>query len=85
MAIKKSVFTEQDHYCKPGAILASNTSTLRMHVGAFPEMEDQLCTWDPLSGDASPDRLDARVWAITELMLGPVEQNLIVPSADPSG
>ncbi len=41
----------------------------RVHlVGGFPELEDQLCTWVP--GDAnSPDRLDALVWAITDLML----------------
>jgi phage terminase large subunit-like protein len=40
------------------------------HVGSFPDMEDQMCTWEPLSGQRSPDRLDARVWALTELMLG---------------
>lgn len=38
------------------------------HVGGFPELEDQLCTWVPGESD-SPDRLDALVWAITELML----------------
>jgi predicted phage terminase large subunit-like protein len=38
------------------------------HVGVFPDLEDQLCTWEP--GDESPDRLDATVWAITELLLG---------------
>lgn len=38
------------------------------HVGALPQLEDQLCTWTP--GDASPDRLDALVWALTELFLG---------------
>ncbi len=37
------------------------------HVGVFPELEDQLCQWCP--GDTSPDRLDALVWAFTELML----------------
>jgi len=35
------------------------------HVGTFPELEDQLCEWVP--GDTSPDRLDALVWALTEL------------------
>jgi phage terminase large subunit-like protein len=35
------------------------------HVGAFPQLEDQLCEWVP--GDKSPDRLDALVWALTEL------------------
>lgn len=41
------------------------------HVGAtLSTLEDQLCTWEPLSGMPSPDRLDALVWALTELMLG---------------
>ncbi len=44
------------------------------HVGAFPELEDQMCAmttdFDPASAGFSPDRLDARVWALTELMLG---------------
>lgn len=31
------------------------------HVGTFPELEDQLCTWTPELG-WSPDRLDAMVW-----------------------
>jgi len=39
------------------------------HVGAFPMLEDQLCSWVPDSGDPSPDRLDAMVWALTDLML----------------
>jgi len=38
------------------------------HVGFFPELEDQLCEWVP--GEKSPDRLDALVWCLTELMLG---------------
>lgn len=36
------------------------------HAGTFPELEEQLTTWTPESGD-SPDRLDALVWALTEL------------------
>ncbi len=39
------------------------------HVGNFPELEDQLCGWEPASSSSSPDRLDALVWALTELML----------------
>jgi phage terminase large subunit-like protein len=38
------------------------------HVGSLAALEDQLCTWT--SGGPSPDRLDALVWALTELMLG---------------
>lgn len=37
------------------------------HVGMFAELEDQMCEWVP--GDKSPDRLDALVWALTELMV----------------
>lgn len=39
------------------------------HTQPFEELEDQLVTWTPESGE-SPDRLDALVWALTELMLG---------------
>ena len=38
------------------------------HVGSFPDLEDQLCSWGP-DVSASPDRLDALVWALTELMI----------------
>lgn len=39
------------------------------HVGALPQLEDQMTTWTPQSG-TSPDRVDALVWAITELVGG---------------
>jgi len=38
------------------------------HVGSLTKLEDQLVSW---TGEgASPDRLDALVWALTDLMLG---------------
>ena len=37
------------------------------HVGNFERLENQLCNWEATSGEASPDRLDALVWALTEL------------------
>lgn len=40
------------------------------HVGQHAKMEDQMCTWQPLRSKKSPDRLDARVWGLTEIMLG---------------
>jgi Terminase RNaseH-like domain len=41
----------------------------RIHVvGIAPELEDQLCTYEAGS-PGSPDRLDAMVWAITELII----------------
>jgi len=41
------------------------------HVGAFPELEDEMCSFGPdgLANGASPDRIDALVWAITHLAL----------------
>lgn len=38
-------------------------------LGNFGELESQLTTWEP--GDKSPDRLDALVWAFTELFFAP--------------
>jgi phage terminase large subunit-like protein len=46
------------------------------HVGAFPGLEDEMCDFGPggLSSGRSPDRLDALVWAVTHLALGPKGQ-----------
>jgi predicted phage terminase large subunit-like protein len=41
------------------------------HVRPFPELEDQLCSYTPDTKE-SPDRMDALVWAFTELLVGPV-------------
>lgn len=39
------------------------------HVGAFPELEDEMVLFGPngLADGVSPDRVDALVWALTEL------------------
>ena len=37
------------------------------HVGFYDSLEDQMCQWEP-GARWSPDRLDALVWAATELM-----------------
>lgn len=39
------------------------------HVGMLPELEDQMVSWDPISAEKSPDRMDALVWALYELIL----------------
>ena len=38
------------------------------HAASFPQLEEQLCTYVPCASTQSPDRLDALVWALTELM-----------------
>lgn len=48
------------------------------HIGTHILLENQMCEWEPPSGQTdrregklrSPDRMDALVWAATELMLG---------------
>lgn len=44
------------------------------HLGALPQLEDQMCafTSDGDAGGGSPDRVDALVWALTELLLVPL-------------
>ena len=38
------------------------------HVGFFEKLEQQMCEWEAGS-DESPDRLDALVWALTDLVV----------------
>ncbi|HJT06263.1 MAG TPA: hypothetical protein VJ747_05025, partial [Stellaceae bacterium] len=51
------------------------------HVGSFAALEDQMCAFAPdldrgMAG-ASPDRLDALVWALTDLMIGAADTGLL--------
>lgn len=39
------------------------------HVGQFAELEDQMVSWDPQTSKKSPDRMDALVWALWELII----------------
>jgi hypothetical protein len=38
------------------------------HVGVFPELEDEMTMWTPLDTRWSPNRLDAKVFALTEVL-----------------
>jgi PBSX family phage terminase large subunit len=38
------------------------------HVGSLPKLEDQMTTWDARESTVSPGRIDALVWALSELM-----------------
>ena len=42
------------------------------HVGTFAALEDQLTSFTRTGyfGNGSPDRADAAIWCLTELMLG---------------
>jgi phage terminase large subunit-like protein len=53
------------------------------HVGEFPELERQMCDFaaDGLANGKSPDRLDALVWALTELLLTNQRVTPLAPSS----
>lgn len=63
----KKVYATRGKYTRAEPVSALYEQGKVHHVGFFPELEDQLCEWVP--GEKSPDRLDALVWALTELML----------------
>jgi len=63
----KAVHASRGKYIRAEPVSALYEQNRVHHVGFFPELEDQMCEWMP--GDKSPDRLDALVWAITELIL----------------
>jgi len=70
-----TVQTKEVHASRGKAVRAEPVSALYEdgmihHVGTHYMLEDELVTWDPTQNMPSPNRLDALVWAITELMLG---------------
>ena len=42
------------------------------------KLEDQLCGYNPALNQSSPDRLDALVWALSELSGGSGESRMIL-------
>ena len=52
------------------------------HVGYFSELEDQMCEWEQGANMKSPDRLDALVWALTELSQGSNAVNYLAALAN---
>ncbi len=50
------------------------------HVGSFPKLEDQMCMFTTdldRARNGSPDRVDALVWAFTELMVKPKRSRFV--------
>jgi phage terminase large subunit-like protein len=85
-AISPNVSYKGVHASRGKAIRAEPISALYeqgrvRHVGTFAQLEDQMCAFtqdfDRSTAGYSPDRLDAMVWALTELMLGDVAPTLL--------
>ena len=56
------------------------------HVKGLNDLEDQMVQWEPLGSIGSPDRLDALVWAITDLSLnGYAKPQLVLAYSNAKG
>ena len=56
------------------------------HVKGLNDLEDQMVQWEPLGSIGSPDRLDAMVWALTDLSLnGYAKPQLILAYSNAKG
>lgn len=69
----KSVRASRGKYSRAEPVAYLYERGLVRHVGSMPKLEDEMCDFglDGLSSGRSPDRLDALVWALHELMLKP--------------
>lgn len=63
----KQVRATKGKFMRAEPVYATYEQSRVWHVGQFPLLESQMVTFNPDTGD-SPDRLDALVWGITELM-----------------
>jgi len=66
----KAVRTRRGKWLRAEPVAALYEQGKVRHAGRFIELEDEMCDFGPngLSGGRSPDRVDALVWAINELM-----------------
>jgi len=68
----KAVHASRGKYIRAEPVAALYEQGRVHHVGSMPDLEDELCNWEP--GQPSPNRLDALVWALTELMVENVKR-----------
>lgn len=64
----KKIHANKGKYLRAEPISSLYEQNKVKHVGVFAELESQMCDFTPGSGK-SPDRLDAMVYALTELMI----------------
>ena len=79
----KSVFASRSKRARAEPVALLYEQGRVRHAGSFPELEDELCRIggkDKLKGSArSPDRADALVWAVTDLLLRRQSEPKILP------
>lgn len=77
--IPKMVWASKGKYARAEPVSALSEQGRIKHVGMCAGLEDELVDWVPDEGMPSPNRLDAFVWAATELMLGESAPPLVAP------
>ena len=64
----RGVHASQGKQARAEPIAALYEQSRIFHASFFNDLEDQMCVWVPGIGGDSPDRLDALVWGMTELI-----------------
>jgi phage terminase large subunit-like protein len=65
----KAIHAYKGKYLRAEPVAALYEQGRVHHVGQFSKLEDELTGWDATIDERSPNRLDALVYAITELMI----------------
>ncbi|MDO5580171.1 MAG: phage terminase large subunit [Planctomycetia bacterium] len=63
----RSVHASRGKIIRAEPIAALYEQGLVHHVGEFPELEEEMISYTGTDSEESPDRMDALVWAITDL------------------
>jgi len=71
-AAVRTVHATRGKWVRAGPVAALYAQRKVAHAPGLTALEDEMCSFglDGMAGGHSPDRVDALVWALTELMLG---------------
>lgn len=64
----RTVHAGRGKYRRAEPIAALYEQGLVHHVGRFDQLEDEMCSYTGTDSEKSPDRMDALVWALTDLL-----------------
>ena len=73
----KTVHASRGKFTRAEPIAALYEQGKVHHVNVFDELEEQMCSYNPATAKSSPDRMDALVWALTELSASSSVQHAI--------
>jgi len=80
----KNVHASRGKAVRAEPIVARYEKGIIHHIGEFPALEDEMVSWVPGESKYSPNRVDALVWALTELFI-PQPEMIDSPLPSPSG